>query len=153
MKTPPLRRASPLDVGSVRDLVRAAYAKWVPLIGREPRPMTASYEHAVVDHIIDLYEEGNRPVALIEMIPEGSCLLIENVAVLPEHQHKGIGESLLQHAETLARSLGLAELRLYTNAAFGANIAFYARRGYEEFQREPLAAGGELVHMKKAIAP
>jgi len=115
--------------------------------------MTASYERAVVDHIIDLYEEGNRVIALIEMIPEEGYLLIENVAVLPEHQHKGIGESLLQHAETLARSLGLMELRLYTNAAFGANIAFYARRGYEEFQREPLAGGGELVHMKKAIAP
>src|SRR5512140_2241907 len=123
MKTPSFRRASPHDVGSVRELVRAAYAKWVPLIGREPRPMTANYEHAVVDHMIDLYEEDNRAVALIETIPEESYLLIENVAVLPDYQHKGIGESLLQHAETLARSLGLTELRLYTNAAFGTNIA------------------------------
>lgn len=115
--------------------------------------MTASYERAVVDHLIDLYEEDDRPVALIEMIPEASCLLIENVAVLPGHQHKGIGEALLMHAETLARSMGLTQLRLYTNAAFSSNIAFYTRRGYDEYQREPLPAGGELVHMMKAIAP
>ena len=27
------------DAEAIRDLVRAAYAKWVPLIGREPMPM------------------------------------------------------------------------------------------------------------------
>ena len=35
-----LRRATPRDAEAVRALTRAAYAKWVPLIGREPRPMT-----------------------------------------------------------------------------------------------------------------
>ena len=34
-----LRRATLADVGAVQTLVRQAYAKWVPLIGREPRPM------------------------------------------------------------------------------------------------------------------
>jgi len=126
----------------VRELVRAAYASWVPVIGREPRPMTANYDRAVVDHMIDLYDD----VALIEMVAEPSCLLIENVAVLPAYQHRGIGDVLLRHAETVASSLGLSELRLYTNAAFGSNIAFYARRGYVESARE-----GQLVHMKKSI--
>jgi hypothetical protein len=42
-------------------------------------------------------------------------------------------------------------LRLYTNALFSANISFYAHRGFEEFLREPHAAGGEVVHMKKTI--
>jgi hypothetical protein len=35
------------DVSSmVRDITRAAYTKWVAVIGREPKPMTANYEQA-----------------------------------------------------------------------------------------------------------
>ena len=148
-----MRRATPADARTVRDLTRAAYAKWIPLIGREPKPMAANYDRAVVDHIIDLYEENDAPVALIEVIPQASCLLIENIAVLPTQQGKGLGDLLLIHAETIARALHLSELRLYTNAAFISNIEFYARRGFQEFRREPFPAGGVTVHMKKMIEP
>jgi hypothetical protein len=48
----PLRRATSADVGAVRDLTRTAYAKWVPVIGRVPKPMTADYAAAVRDHQI-----------------------------------------------------------------------------------------------------
>ena len=39
-----LRQAVATDAAAIRELTRAAYAKWVPLIGREPKPMTANYE-------------------------------------------------------------------------------------------------------------
>ena len=42
-----IRRAGEADAAAVRELTRSAYAKWVPLIGREPMPMTADYERAV----------------------------------------------------------------------------------------------------------
>jgi N-acetylglutamate synthase-like GNAT family acetyltransferase len=148
-----MRRATPADAKAVRDLTRAAYANWIPLIGREPKPMTANYARAVIDHIIDLYEENDLPVALIEVIPQPSYLLIENIAVLPSQQGKGLGEFLLNHAEIIARALHLSELQLYTNAAFVSNIEFYARRGFHEFRREPFPAGGITVHMKKMIGP
>ena len=147
------RRATSADASTVRQITRAAYPKWIPVIGREPKPMTANYVQAVADHVIDLIEEAGRPIALIEVIPKPSHLLIENVAVLPDRHGKGIGGLLLKRAETIARSLGLNELRLYTNAMFAANIAFYAHRGFEEFLREPHPAGGEVVHMKRAIEP
>jgi GNAT superfamily N-acetyltransferase len=149
-----VRRATSADAGVVREITRAAYTKWIAVIGREPKPMTANYERAVVEHIIDLVEEDGRPVALIEVIPELSHesphLLIENVAVLPDRHGRGIGDFLLGHAETAARSLQLGELRLYTNAVFVTNIAFYARRGFSEFKRE-LNARGEVVHMRKSV--
>jgi GNAT superfamily N-acetyltransferase len=146
-----MRRATLADAVIVRDLTRAAYAKWIPLIGREPKPMTVNYERAVVDHIIDLYEENDIPLALIEVIPQPSCLLIENIAVLPTQQGKGLGDLLLNHAEAIARSLHLGELQLYTNAAFISNIEFYARRGFQESHREPFPAGGVTIHMKRMI--
>lgn len=52
----PLRRATPADAPAIRTLSRAACTKWVALIGREPWPMTADYDPAVAERIIDLYE-------------------------------------------------------------------------------------------------
>ena len=151
MRQPSFRRATSADVRIIGEITRAAYAKWVPLIGREPKPMTADYARAVTNHVIDLLEEGGRPVGLIEAIPTPAHLLIENIAVLPDRHGRGIGGMLLSHADDLARSLGVSELRLYTNAKFTANIAFYLRRGFEEFLRESHPAGGEVVHMKKPV--
>jgi N-acetylglutamate synthase-like GNAT family acetyltransferase len=148
-----IRRATPADATTIRDLTRLAYAKWVPLIGREPRPMTVNYDRAVIDHVIDLYEIDGKVVALVEVVPQAQHLLIENIAVRPDYQGRRIGDFLLDEAETIARSLHLAELRLYTNAAFISNIEFYARRGFQEFHREPFPAGGVTVYMKKMIWP
>jgi N-acetylglutamate synthase-like GNAT family acetyltransferase len=152
MKKQSFRRATSADATAVREITRAAYSKWIPVIGREPKPMTANYEQAVTEHVIDLLEEGGRPIALIEMIPQPSHLLIENVAVLPDRHGEGIGGLLLERADAVALSLGLSELRLYTNALFSANISFYAHRGFEEFLREPHAADGEVVYMKKTAS-
>jgi ribosomal protein S18 acetylase RimI-like enzyme len=58
----------------------------------------------------------------------------------------------MRHAEALARSLGLDEVRLYTNAAFAANLAFYARRGYREYRRATVIPGSVVVYMKKKVA-
>jgi N-acetylglutamate synthase-like GNAT family acetyltransferase len=149
----PLRRATSADAGSVKVLTRLAYAKWVPLIGREPKPMTADYERAIIEHIVDLYEHDGRLRALIEVIPMEDHLLIENIAVHPDHHGEGIGDKLLRHAEHQARSLGFKEIRLYANAAFVSNLAFYAKRGYTEYQRETFEPGVSAVHMRKAIVP
>jgi GNAT superfamily N-acetyltransferase len=146
------RRAIATDAAAVRALTREAYAKWVPLIGREPKPMTADYEHAVRAHMVDLYERDGELLGLVEMIPQPDHVLIENLAVRSDQQGKGLGDILLKHAEDCARSLGLNEMRLYTNAMFEANLAFYARRGYGEFRRETLAPGAIAVHMRKPIA-
>jgi GNAT superfamily N-acetyltransferase len=153
MQKQSFRRATSADASTVREITRAAYTKWVAVIGREPRPMTANYEQAVIDHVIDLLEEDGRPIALIELIPEPSHLLIENVAVLPDWQGRGIGTVLLGHAETVARSLQLNEMRLYSNALFLTNISFYAHRGFSEFLREQHAKWGGVVHMKKSVEP
>lgn len=144
-----IRRATAADSANVRTLTRAAYAKWVPLIGREPLPMTADYDRAVAEHIVELLEQDGRLVGLVELVPENTFLMIENLAVDPGHQRQGVGERLLRHAEDLARSLGHSETRLYTNAAFAANIAFYARRGYEEFERRSIVPGSMTVFMRK----
>lgn len=140
------------DADAILALTRAAYADWAALISREPKPMTADYGRAVREHQIDLHEHDGQLMALIEMVRNSDHLSIENIAVRPDHHGLGLGGALLDHAETTARKLGHPELRLYTNAAFASNLAFYTRHGFTEYRREPIAAGGEIVHMRKPIA-
>lgn len=150
-RLPPLRRATLADAAAARALTRSAYAQWVPLIGREPLPMRADFERAVAEHLVDLWEEEGELVALIETIPQPDHLLIENLAVRPDQQGRGRGVVLLHHAEALARSLGLSELRLYTNPLFGGNVAFYGRRGFEETERKEVVPGGVTVFMRRSL--
>jgi ribosomal protein S18 acetylase RimI-like enzyme len=148
-----LRRACPEDAATVRDLTRAAYAKWVPVIGREPRPMTEDYDVAIRDHVVDLLRLDGAVVALIEMRPDVDYLLIVNVAVSPVYQGKGYGRALLVHAEEFARSLGLEEVRLYTNGSFTDNIRLYQGVGYQVDREEAHPQFGKTVYMSKHLVP
>jgi ribosomal protein S18 acetylase RimI-like enzyme len=114
--------------------------------------MGADYQAALRDHRFDLvYREGTL-AALIETIMEPDHLLIENLAVLPACQGLGLGRKLMSHVESLAASLGFAEVRLYTNKLFAENVGFYAKLGYRVYREEEFR-GGVAVHMSKRIKP
>ena len=145
-----MRQAVAADAAAIRALTREAYAKWVPLIGREPKPMTADYAQALRNHRFDLLHLDGRLVALIETIAGVDHLLIENVAVSPDCQGRGLGRRLMAHAERLAAAQGHAEIRLYTNQRFAENVEFYRRLGYR-VDREEAFSGGIVVHMSKRV--
>ena len=147
-----LRRAVPADAMAVQELTRKAYAQCVPVIGREPMPMKADYDAALREHLVDLLYVDGRLAALIEIIPQANHLLIENVAVLPALQGRGLGHRLMAHGEALAISLGLSEMRLYTNKDFAANVRLYLRLGYRVDREEPFM-GGTTVYMSKPLGP
>jgi ribosomal protein S18 acetylase RimI-like enzyme len=147
-----MRRAGAGDAAAIRSLTRDVYAKWIPSIGREPRPMVADYDAAVRQHWIELHEEDGELLALIEMVPAADHLWIQNIAVSVSQQGNGLGRALLAHAEKIAQTMGLEEIRLNTNAAFAANLAFYRHMGFSETGREPLPDGGTMVHFTKPVS-
>jgi GNAT superfamily N-acetyltransferase len=147
-----IRPAVSADAEAIRSLTRAAYAKWVALIGREPLPMQADYQRAIAEHTIDLLIDGDALVGLIETILRPDHLWVENVAVAPEWQGRGYGRVLLAHAERRALEAERFEIRLLTNQAFAANLELYAKRGYLVDRTEPFR-GGTTVHMSKRIEP
>jgi len=149
---PILRLAGPADAEAIRALTREAYAKWVPVAGREPLPMQVDYEDAVRRHRFDLACLGEVLAALIETVPEGDELLIVNVAVRPAFQKRGLGVRLLKHAERLAAEAGLSGTRLYTNKLFAENIALYESLGYA-IESEEVQTIGVRVNMVKPFAP
>jgi ribosomal protein S18 acetylase RimI-like enzyme len=139
------------DADAIRALTREAYAKWVDLTGREPLPMRVDYSDAVRKHRFDLLYVGSCLAALIETAPDGDCLLIENVAVLPAFQGRGFGTRLLKLAEERAASLALAGMRLYTNKLFVQNIRLHEALGYR-VEREAELKRGVAVYMVKSRA-
>jgi len=85
------------------------------------------------------------------MQPETDHLLIVDVAVAPTCQGRDVGTRLLVHAEDVAASLGLPELRLYTNGLFEKNLRPYARVGYRIDREEVLPTLGHAVYMGKPL--
>ena len=85
------------------------------------------------------------------MRPEADHLLIVNVAVSPACQGRGYGRALLAHAEEFTRSLGLEEVRLYTNGRFATNVKLYERVGYKVDREETFAQLGVAVYMSKRL--
>ncbi len=145
------RRAGPRDAALVEAITHRAYAKWVPVIGRAPKPMTADYTQVVRDNVIELLIENGDVVGLVELIPAADHWLIENVAVDPAYQGKGHGRALVVHAEELTRAAGFDTIRLYTNKLFAANVALYLKLGYT-LDREEDFRGGVIVHMSRRLA-
>lgn len=146
------RPAVPDDVAMIRDLVRAAYQRWVSVVGREPLPMAADYATAVEQHRFDIAELSGRMVGLIETILCDDHLWIENIAVHPEDQGKGHGKAMLALAEGIATGAGRTEIRLLTNEAFAANVVLYRKMGYVVTASEPFM-GGITLYMTKTLAP
>lgn len=148
----PLRRGGPADAPAIAALVEAAYGKWVPVIGRKPLPMLVDYSKAVVEHRIDLLEIDGQLAGLVELVAEPESLLIENLAVSPDFQMRGLGSVLLRHADEVARQLKLPRIRLFTNSLMTSNIALYGRRGFRTERTEQRAPGWGIVHMSKPIS-
>lgn len=147
---PRLRRAVPSDADSIRDLVNAAYEHYLPLIGRTPIPMLADYSEAIRKHETWVLDEDDEIIGVLELDPRGDHLWLENIAVEPTRQGRGLGRQLLRHAEIVARERALPEIHLLTNERYAENIAMYERHGYRETHRVP-HLGTDLVYFVKPI--
>lgn len=147
---PGLRRAGDEDADAIAMLVRAAYEHYAPLIGRTPLPMLTDYAVAVREHAVWLIDEAEGIVGVLELDLRDDHLWIENVAVAPAEQGRGLGRQLLIHAEDEARRHGRREVGLLTNERYAANLAMYTRYGYRETHREP-HLGTDLVYFRKTL--
>ena len=130
--------------------VRAAYAKYVGRIGREPAPMLADYASLIHKGAVHVLAEGNTVAGVLVMEPVGDAVLVENVAVHPSRQGLGLGRYLMRFVEEFARENGVRKIELYTNERMTENIAFYGKLGYREIDRR-VDEGYQRVFMRKRL--
>lgn len=146
-----IRPAHPAEAPLLAALVGRAYAPWVPILGRRPFPMQDDYAARIAAGEAWVLEDGGAVQALVVVERHPGHLLLDNIAVEPHRQGMGDGRALLDFVEAEARRLGLAEVRLYTNALMERNIALYARRGYAETERRQ-EKGFARVYMAKSVS-
>lgn len=144
------RRARPEDAGALRALVRAAYAKYVPRLGREPAPMLDDYAARIAAGQAWILEEDATALGALILEDEPAALLLCNIAVAPEAQGKGVGRRLIAFTEAEARRRGYGLLRLYTNELMVENVAMYPRLGFAETHRGT-EAGHRRVYFEKRV--
>jgi ribosomal protein S18 acetylase RimI-like enzyme len=147
------RLAQPDDLPAVNSLTRRAYEHYIPTLGGEPWPMIVDYAPRISAGEVWLLEDGPEPVALLALEDHGDHLHIFSVAVLPEHQSRGLGRRLLAFAETKAREMDRPALTLCTNEKMLRNIGIYQRYGFVETHRRPNPnrADWTLVDMEKTL--
>jgi len=147
-----LRTARPEDRTAVEAIVIAAYSIYVERIGKAPGPMLDDYAGLIAAGAVSVLEDPDGAVAaIIVLLPKPDHLLLDNIAVHPDRQGRGLGRRLIAFAESEARRLGYAELRLYTHERMTENIALYTRLGFRETGRGQ-EAGYNRVFMTKPIA-
>lgn len=146
-----LRPAKPSDAPALTQCVAAAYRHYIPRIGKPPGPMLADYAEEIARHQVWVVEEHGHIVGGLVLVPYQDYILLDNIAVHPHHQGRGIGRALLVHADTEALAQGYSELRLYTHATMTENIALYSRIGWVETHRGQ-QDGYDRVFMRKRLA-
>ncbi|MEV6754158.1 GNAT family N-acetyltransferase [Streptomyces sp. NPDC051214] len=128
-----VRRAVAADVPAVRAVTDAAYHPYIERIGVVPAPMGA--DHAADVAAGRVFVTGDPVVGVLVLVPHEDHLFLDSIAVHPEAAGQGVGRGLLAFVDERARSLGLAEVRLYTNALMWENRKIYPRYGYEVVER------------------
>jgi ribosomal protein S18 acetylase RimI-like enzyme len=145
-----IRGARPEDAPAVAAVVEAAYGHYVERMGRRPAPMDEDYDEVVREHDVRVLVDGESVVGVLVLIPEGHGLLLDNVAVHPDHQGRGWGRRLLALAEAEARRGGATFIWLYTNEKMTEDIALYSSLGYVETERKTVQ-GYRRVMMRKEL--
>jgi len=145
-----MRAARPEDDAVVGELVRAAYSKYVGRMGKEPAPMLEDYAALIRAGEVWVLAEGGEVLGVLVMRPADDHLFVDNVAVAPGHQGRGLGRELVAFAEERAEREGLPEVRLYTNEKMHENLAVYARLGFEETERK-IDGAYRRVFMRKRL--
>ncbi|GHA89470.1 GNAT family N-acetyltransferase [Streptomyces chryseus] len=143
-----IRPATPADVPRVKAVTDAAYHHYIERIGVVPGPMEADHGANVAAGRV--FVTGDPVMGVLVLVAHEDHLWVDSVAVHPDAQGTGTGRRLLAFVETHARSLGLPEVRLLTNAKMWENQKMYARYGYEQVERR---AEGEYdrFHYRKRL--
>ncbi|MEU5433448.1 GNAT family N-acetyltransferase [Streptomyces sp. NPDC020719] len=145
-----IRPALAADVARVKAVTDAAYHHYIERIGLVPAPMEADHAANVAAGLV--FVTGAPVVGVLVLVPEADHLFLDSIAVHPDARGSGLGKRLLHFVEEHARRLGLAEVRLYTNAKMWENRRMYPRYGYEVVERR-VDGPYDRFHYRKVLSP
>ncbi|MBR9763972.1 MAG: GNAT family N-acetyltransferase [Rhodobacteraceae bacterium] len=144
-----LRAAEARDAAAIAACADAAYARYIPLIGRKPAPMLADVPAQIAAGQVTVWDDGG-VLAYMVAFPRDGAFFLESIAVAPEAAGRGLGKRLMRHVEDRARARGFDRVTLYTNAKMVENLAIYPHLGYSETARRS-EGGFDRVWFEKRL--
>jgi ribosomal protein S18 acetylase RimI-like enzyme len=145
-----IRAATAADIPAIVDIVDRAYRHYIVRIGKPPGPMLDDYLARVSEDAVWVLQDGPAIAGILVLLSAPEYLLLDNIAIAPERQGRGLGRRLLAFAEGEALRRGYREIRLYTHQTMIENQRLYASIGYEERGRGS-EAGYDRVFMRKPL--
>ena len=145
-----IRAATAADIPAIVDIVDRAYRHYIARIGKPPGPMLDDYLARVSEDAVWVLQDGPAIAGILVLLSAPEYLLLDNIAIAPERQGRGLGRRLLAFAESEALRRGYREIRLYTHQTMIENQRLYASIGYEETGRGS-EAGYDRVFMRKPL--
>lgn len=142
------RLATEADVPSIQRVIAAAYEKYLGRMEKPPAPLLSDHRPAIRAGAV--WVLGSPVTGVISLVQADDALLIENVAVHPDHQGSGLGRRLMEFAELQARNRQIRRLALYTNEVMTENQAIYVHLGYRVTSRRS-EDGYHRVYMEKFL--
>jgi ribosomal protein S18 acetylase RimI-like enzyme len=146
-----IRSARLEDAAAVTACVTAAYSPYVARIGNPPGPMLQDYAELIRQHNVFVLSKGKNIIGVLVLIEKEQALLLDNVAVHPDYQGKGLGRKLIELAESESLRLGFSTIILYTNERMTENIDLYKKLGFMETERR-FEQGYRRVYMRKDLS-
>jgi ribosomal protein S18 acetylase RimI-like enzyme len=143
-----LRRATAADLPAIRAVIDAAYARYRTRMDKLPAPMFRDYGPSV--EAGTTWVTGSPITAVLTLYPRDDHLYVENIAVDPIAQGRGLGRALMEFAEQEAGRRSLNRMALVTHEAMTENQAIYARLGYIEVERRA-EDGYRRIYLEKPL--
>jgi ribosomal protein S18 acetylase RimI-like enzyme len=145
---------SPEDAGEVLTIQRAAFVSEALIYGSVDMPPLTQTLDELEAELRDAYgwvaRVDGRLVGAIRAREQDGLLLIGRIAIAPDQQGEGIGQALLEAAES---SSSAAEAELFTGSLSEANIRLYERCGYVETERVEKGDDIQEIFFRKKLHP
>ena len=145
-----IRKANATDVRALSQCVDNAYQHYIERLGKPPGPMLDDYEQIIASQIVYVADFENNIAGIVVLIPTRDPILLDNLAVDPGYQNKGIGNALLIFAENMASDLGHKTIQLYTHELMHENVSYYQSKGYTISHRIK-EKGYQRIYMSKEL--
>ena len=142
-------RALLSDAPNLVRLVHEAYRHYIARIGRPPAPMLADFTRHITDDTVFI-ATNDMICGYVVLCHDLACWRLDNIAVAPSNQGRGIGAALIRHSELFMAKKGALSYQLYTNDLMHENINWYRNSGFREIARRE-EHGFKRVYFEKTI--
>ncbi len=152
-----LRPVTPSEAKHCEAILRSAFGVYVQKLGRSQSENAYDWlPDAIAEQRVLCGHLGGRIVGVAIFNDDSLSRTIEQIAVAPEQQGRGIGSVLLNHLQKDAVAAGFKTLHLDTAEMMTDLLRLYERHGFRIIRRGPPTHGRDphvRVFMEKSLAP